>query len=111
VRKKTYRVFVHDGEQAQILYASKILSFQGLQKILDIHEVLDIKDQELISIVGTEERKWWSRDLGKEKVLFFGSAHDVSMAFRNGLNSSVKGLNRSNGKARPPIIVNKGDDN
>lgn len=107
VRKRTYRVYYHNGRIGKIQYVSKELSFSDYLKLSGIQDPVELK-----TIQGFVSRGssiyWWIRHLENgDKVVFRGSHAEIAEFHKKNFHFQESTIGRSNGSALPTSVIKK----
>jgi hypothetical protein len=107
IREKTYRVYLHDGNQSSILYVSKNLSFLDLQKLKGIESHQVKTEEEFIFRENIPLSGWYSREFSNgDKVLVKTDLEKLRSEFLKDYDHKKTALTRENGNALNAIEFN-----
>lgn len=109
VREKTYRVFVHDGKQSQILHVSKELDFHSLLEHLNVNNAQEIvEDQFFFNPKDISSESWFYRNFQNgDKAVVRSTTQDLKKLFINGYKFTKQEIKRTNGSSTSSVDIKK----
>lgn len=100
IKKRTYQVFMYNGEEGKVHYVSQELSFENFLREQGIYEVFDGDKFNFYSVTDqVKTERWWVRRTGpSQRILIYATAEELSRSYARSLKQEELTLKRVNGK-------------